>query len=97
MGAADYIVKPLDIDKVVSSIETALKTKQAAPITSPEMDSIARGVEASLDPFSVRRKEVTLRTTEIARQLGIAEEEIRRWAEAKGKLDTKTSELVEPI
>jgi len=74
-----------------------LKARRAVPVTSPEMDSIARGVEASLDPSSGRRKEVTQRTTEIARQLGITEEEIRRWAEVKVKLDSKTSNLVEPV
>jgi len=37
---------------------------------------------------------VTERTVEIARQLGIAEEEIQRWAAAKAKLDSKRDRAI---
>ncbi len=83
LGALDYIVKPFELDRVDASIRTALETKQAIKKSPTEMDAIARGVEAKLDPFSAYSKVVTQRTTEIARHLGINEGEIQRWAAAK--------------
>ena len=73
---------------IVDDDETA---EQASSADEPSlaMDAIACGVEAKLDPFSAYSKIVTQRTIEIARQLGIAEEEIERWAAAKAKLDSK--------
>jgi len=51
------------------------------------MDAIAQGVEAKLDPLSTYSKMVTQKTIDIARQLGVIEEEVQRWAAAKAKLD----------
>jgi len=51
-----------------------------------QIDAIAHGVEAKLDSFASFSKVVTERTIKIARQLGIAEEEIQRWAAAKAEL-----------
>jgi len=51
-----------------------------------QIDAIACGVEARLDPFFSYSKMVTQDTINIARQLGITEEEIQRWAAAKAKL-----------
>ena len=92
-GASDYIVKPFDLDRVGASISTALETKKAAPKSS-EMDAIARGVEAKFDPLLTLSRGVTIRTIEIAQRLGIAEEEIQEWAEAKAKLDSEISRVV---
>ncbi len=95
LGAADYIVKPLDLDRVDTSIRTALQTKQATKKPSTKMDAIACGVQAKLDPFSSYSKVVTQRTIDTARQLGIAEEEIQQWAEAKGMLSSERNRLIE--
>ena len=78
LGASDYIVKPFDLDRVDASIRTALETRRVT-----ELDAIARGVETKLDPFSAYSKVVTQRTIDIARQLGIDEKKIQRWAAAK--------------
>jgi len=83
LGASDYIVKPFKLDKIAASIRTALETKQVAEKPPAEMEAIASGVEAKLDPFSAYSKVVTQRTIKIAQQLGIAEEEIQRWEAAK--------------
>jgi two-component system response regulator AtoC len=83
LGASDYIVKPFELDRVDTSIRTALETKQAIKKPPAEMEAIARGVEAKLDPFSAYSKVVTQRTVEVAQHLGIGEEEIQRWAAAK--------------
>ena len=93
LGATDYIVKPFDLDRVDTSIRAGLLTKQATKKPSIEMDALARGVEAKIDPFSAFSRVVTERTTEIARQLGIADEEIQRWAAAKVKLDSERGRL----
>ena len=92
-GASDYIVKPFDLDRVGTSISTALENEKAAPKSS-EMDAIARGVEAKFDPLLTLSRGVTARTIEIAQRLGIAEEEIQEWAEAKAKLDSDISRVV---
>ena len=89
LGASDYIVKPFDLDRINDGIHNALKTKRATNKTSAEMNAIALGVEAKLDSFSTYSKMATQRTVEIARQLGIAEEEIQRWAAVKTELDSK--------
>jgi len=88
MGASDYIVKPFDIDAVDSSVRAALETRRPAGKSVSEMDAIASGVEVLLDPFLGYSKTVTQRTVDIARQLGINEEEIQRWADEKASLDS---------
>jgi len=85
LGAADYITKPFDLDRIYTSINTVLETKSVTNKPPSEMDAIASGVEARFDQFSSYSKMVTQDTIEIARQLGIAEEEIQRWAAAKAK------------
>ena len=92
-GAADYIVKPFDLDRATTSIRTTLETKPAAKKSS-QMDAIALGVEAKFDPFSSYSKVVTKRAIEIARQLGIAEEEMQQWSAAKAKLDAERERLL---
>ena len=97
LGASDYIVKPIDLDRLAASIETALKAKRAAPKTSPEMESIARGVEARLDPSFSHWRAVTQSTTEIARRLGVAEKEIQQWVISKTKTGSEKSKLVDSV
>ena len=96
LGAADYIVKPFDIDKVISSIGVALKNKkhllakEASKITEESfspMDAIAYGVEAKLDLRDGHLKIVTERTIDVARWFGIDEAEIQRWAAARTRFD----------
>ena len=94
LGASDYLVKPFDLDRVDASIRTALDTKQATSKSSTEIDAIAFGVEAKIDPFSAFSRVVTQRTVDIARQLDIAEEEIQRWAAEKAKLDFERKKVV---
>lgn len=85
LGASDYIVKPFDLAKVDASIRTALETRQAPT----QMDAIAHGVEAKLDPFSAYSKIVTQRTVAISRQLCIADEEIKRWVASKAAISSE--------
>ena len=94
LGAADYIVKPFDLDRVDASVKAALETKRTAGKSSTQMDAIATGVETKLDPFSAYSKVVTQRTIDIARQLGIANKEIQGWVETKSKLDTEKDNII---
>ena len=59
------------------------------------MDAIAHGVEAKFDPLSSYSKLVTQTTIDIARQLGIADEEIQRWAATKAMLDSEKTRVIE--
>jgi len=83
LGASDYITKPFDLDKLGNSVRTALEPKKPTDKPATEIDAIARGVEAKLPSFSSYSKLVTERTIDIARRLGISEEETQRWAAAK--------------
>ena len=94
LGALDYIVKPFDLDRVDASIRAALETKQAASKPSTRLDAIAIGVEAKLDPLSNYSKLITERTIDVARQLGVAEEEIGRWAATKTGLDAERRRII---
>ena len=71
-----------------------VKQTNAANKVSSEMGAIAIGVEAKLDPFSAYSKIVTQRTLEIARQLGMAEEEIQRWVRVRAKLDSQRDRVI---
>ncbi len=88
LGASDYIVKPFDLDGVDTSIRAALKTRRTSSKPFSEMDAIAKGVEVLLDPFLGYSKMVTQRTSDIARRLGINEEQIRKWSAEKAKDET---------
>ena len=94
LGALDYLVKPLDLDKVDISIRAALENKPSAEKSVARIDAVARGVEALLDPLSNYAKQVTAKTVEIARQLGISEEEIREWVAARETLDSRKSQVI---
>ncbi len=94
LGASDYIVKPFDLDRVDSSMRTALETRLAVSKPSTRMDAIALGVEAKLDPLSNYSKLITERTIDVARQLGMAEEEIEKWVAEKARLDSERRRVV---
>ncbi len=94
LGASDYIVKPFDLDRVNTSIRTALEVKSAISKPVAEIDAIAQGVEAKLDPFSAFSRVVVQRTVDIAQQLGFAEEEIQQWAAIKATLDEERKRIV---
>ena len=93
-GADDYIAKPFDLDKVDTSIRKALVAKQAS-VSQEQIASIARGVEARMDPSSSVREMITERTVNIAQLLGISKEEINRWAASNVEADTKKSQIIE--
>ncbi len=95
LGVSDYLVKPFDLDRVETSIRTALDSKQATKKPPTQMDAIAFGVEAKFDPLSSYSKLVTQETIDIARQLGMADEEIQQWAAAKAMLDSEKTRVIE--
>ena len=116
LGASDYIVKPFDLDRINTSIRTALETKKRLPGRreceilhwvgdeeedkpvmeefSNEMNAIAHGVEVKLDLLFTYSEKVTRRTIDIARQLGIAEEKIQKWAAARARLESKRNRAI---
>ncbi len=97
LGAADYVVKPFDMDRVEASIRAALETKPATGKASARIDAIARGIEAKLDPLSSYAKVVTQQTAVFARQLGIPEKEIQEWAATKEIFDSRMERAVKSV
>ena len=89
LGTSDYIVKPFDLATINTSISTALENKRVTSKPYSSMEAIALGVEAKLDPRLSYSKTVTQRTIKIARQLGIAEKEIKRWVAAKAAVNSE--------
>jgi DNA-binding response OmpR family regulator len=111
LGASDYIVKPFDVNKISTSIHTALENKKCSPkrdgcktalcvITEKDrkqadgelfnqINAISRGVEAKLDSLDDRSEMVIQRTIDVARQFGIPEAEIQRWATARARLNSE--------
>ena len=96
LGAKDYIIKPFDLERVGNSVDNVLKTTQVYDTnkTSTEMDAIAFGVEAGQDLFDGHSKRVTQATINIARQLGIHEEEIQKWVLAKTKVEAEKNRVI---
>jgi len=95
LGALDYIVKPFNLDKLDTNIHTALETRQATDRFPTRMDAIARGVEARLDSLLGYSKIVTQETSDIARQLDMPEEEIKRWAAERVRHNARRNAAIE--
>lgn len=95
LGAFDYIVKPFDLKRLHEAIAAALKSRQSKDDVSPnnELDAIAFGIEAKLDPLSNYSKLVVQETIDIARKLGIPENEIMSWITSRARLDSKKKTL----
>lgn len=92
-GAKDYILKPFSVEEVRTRVAGVLRerTLSAGPGPSqPEpcgvsgtLDAIARGVEAQVNRFDFHGRIVTERTVEVAKRLGLPDEEIKKWASAR--------------
>ncbi len=99
IGAIDYITKPFELKRVNSSIGAALKAnalrrsrtnhegQSARTSWTRYIDDIAEGVETRLDSLTghVMTTSVIENTIEIARSLGIPENRIGYWANARRK------------
>ena len=96
LGASDYIVKPFDPDAVEASIRGAAKTRRTSGRHLSEMDAIASGVKVLLDPYLGYSEMVTQRTVDIARRLGIDEEQIQTWSTEETKLDSNKVKVPTP-
>ncbi len=96
LGVSDYLVKPFTIDKVVGSITAALKSRAQGSSFS-EMDSIAQGIEANVDPSYSRLQMITPKTIEISRRLGIPEADIQAWVATRTKFNLDTDKLLDLV
>lgn len=94
LGALDYLVKPFGLDRVDKSIKAALEARQVIEESSTVMEALARGVELTLDSFPAYSKLVAERTIGVARNMGIAAEEIKRWVAGKEMLDSKRDRII---
>lgn len=106
LGALDYIVKPFDITRVSSSIDTALWSrkhrlvKKDTQITEDPfnlIDAIAYGVEARLNLRDGHLKVVTQRTIDIARWFGIDKAEIQKWVAMRTRFDCLKKEQINSL
>jgi len=106
LGASDYIVKPFDLDRVNTSIRTLVENqerpseegdKQSTKDFLNQMNAIAYGVEAKVDLFTGRSPRVIQRTIDVARYLGIAEEEIQEWVGARVMQDSERRRIIKSL
>jgi DNA-binding response OmpR family regulator len=70
-------------------------SKEAEEESTHRIDAIAFGVEANLDSLDGHSNMVTERTIDLARELGIDEAEIQRWANMRAKLDHEKKRQIE--
>ena len=106
-GATDYIVKPIDLDRVNDSIEKALAKMSAREKEAgngdddidwaPRLDAIAFGVEARCRPLTKHLLAAIQRTVDIARSLDIPEDQIEQWAAARRRQITHKITTMESI
>jgi DNA-binding response OmpR family regulator len=101
LGALDYIVKPFSLDVLNTSISIAFEKNSKSVIYShrdivdeaeeelKEIESIANGIELKLDLADKRSTIITSRTIKIAREIGIPEEQIKKWEAKRVKTDRK--------
>ena len=109
LGALDYIVKPFNLDMLNSRISAALekKVRQAVKVNNNEapnisreekelreIDAIASGIEVKLDLNDKRSTTVTLKTIEIAREIGIPDERIIQWVGKRAKTNKENLKLL---
>ena len=66
-------------------------------ISFVEIEAIAKGIEAQIDPFSIIARVITQRTVDIARQIGIDEADIQQWVKAREKYNCLKSELTRMV
>jgi DNA-binding response OmpR family regulator len=109
LGALDYIVKPFNLDMLNSSISAALKKNARSAVKAnnsealdigceekelQEIDAIANGMEVKLDLTDKRSTTVTLKTIEIAREIGIPDERIIQWVEKRAKTNRENLKIL---
>jgi DNA-binding response OmpR family regulator len=109
LGALDYIVKPFNLDMLNSRIRAALEKNARAVVKAnsdvatdigyeekelQEIDAIANGIEVKLDLTDKRSTTVTLKTIEIAREIGIPDERIIQWVEKRAKTNREYLKLL---
>jgi DNA-binding response OmpR family regulator len=109
LGALDYIVKPFDLNILNSCMSTALEKNERSLMNikknvmnsvGPEeeelqkIDAIASGIEIKLDLTDKRSTIVTSRTIEVAREIGIPEEQITQWVTKRLKTNKENMKLL---
>lgn len=93
-GASDYIVKPFDIDKVIASVGGALAAGRAIGKSSQEMAVVAGVIEARLGLLAGDLETITQQATDIARKLGVPEEEVQGWKASRVAIDRSRDRAV---
>ena len=86
-GAADYITKPCNLERVDNAIKNALKRKRGeltppSPEPDPvinEIEAISMGVDARQEMLDIHSEKVIQQTLSIARQMGFTDEKIQAW------------------
>jgi DNA-binding response OmpR family regulator len=109
LGALDYIVKPFNLNMLNTRINAALEKnmKSGSNVNSQattysdykekelqEIDAIASGIEIKLDLTDKRSTKVTLKTIDIAREIGIPDERIIQWVLKRAEVNRKNLALL---
>jgi len=101
-GAVDYILKPFSPEQVTARIARVLREKvlhvdeaadaararkHPAGSAQAQMDSIAWGADIQVAQRDSHNRVVVEETVQLARQLGMAEREIRGWAAERSEFE----------
>jgi len=82
-GAADYITKPFNFDRLESALDTAITKKRLGQTTDPEIaeiEALASGIETRQEMLDIHSEKVIQQTIDLARSLSLSEEKIQKWA-----------------
>lgn len=94
LGAADYIVKPFDSEKVQEAVSKALQSKQQrAQREGTAMEAIERGIAAHHGFSSKYWNTITEETIQAARRLEIPDPEIEKWVIRRNALSVAVEKM----
>jgi DNA-binding response OmpR family regulator len=83
LGASDYITKPFNLEALEACLRNLTNNRQSK-IKYSRIEAIAQGVQSRLHGSTM--SDVIIETVRIARDLGISDTEIQKWAITKAKL-----------
>lgn len=93
LSANTQLAKPRHSERPLKTVGEQ-EDKRNTDSSLNRMDAIAFGVEVKLDLLDGHSKRVTERAVDVARQFGIPEKEIQRWANARAAFDSRKEKRI---
>lgn len=96
LGASDYMVKPFTSTRLIKNIKAVLTHSIYLKSDSlNKINAIAYGIDARIEQYDLHSSKVTCETIELAHQLGIPKEDIKKWSDARNKICSDRERKIE--